>query len=219
MATAETGVVEAGPATETTDIDFQELQVISTDELQALRGGFEFAGLQFDFGANLRTFVDGRLALETIIKYTETGVLTQHLPASPTNTPGRTAPAPTVAGTGSPATTSPPATGNAAGGGTQGSVQVLGAGQGPSPADLYLPNIDLSAMKDATGVLINDRKGAVLALHEATRDRITSMVVNQATGRDIRQEVDINVTIQNFRQFQDALRGAILSGRIGSTQR
>jgi hypothetical protein len=195
------------------DVGFHELAVVSDDELQSLRGGFEFAGLTFNFGANLRTFVDGILALETIINYTANGVVARHLPASATNTPGQTTtPAPSVVETGSSAP------GDAAGG-IAGSVQVLGGDQGPSPAELYLPNVDLSGLKDATGVLIDDRRGAILALHEATRDRITSMVVNQATGRDIRQEVDISVTIQNFRQFQDAMRGAILSGRIGSTQR
>lgn len=198
MSTAAANAAGVEPVTAMGAAGFDDLPAISADELKELRGGFEFAGLKFDFAAYLRTFVDGRLALETLIKYTDVGTLQQHqlLPAQ--NTGGIPPP-------------------NAGTSGAEETVQVLGAGQGPSPAQLNLPGVDLSGLKDAAGILINDRTGAILALHEATRDRITSLVVNQATGRDIRQELNIDVTVENFRQFQETLRGTILNNKIGTT--
>lgn len=192
------------------DEDFAGLPALTADELQALRGGFEIAGLKFDFAAELRTFVDGRLALETLVTYTKTGTATQHRPLPlPEAVTGITA-------TGSPLeSTADTAAANPADPET--SVQLLGPGQSRTPAQLTLPGVDLSGLKDATGILINDRKGAILALHEATRERITSMVVNQASGRDIRQELNVSVTVQNFQQFRDSLRSTLLNGRLSNT--
>lgn len=201
-------VLPAAPA----DDVFRDLPALSVDELQTLRGGFEFAGLKFDFAAQLRTFVDGRLALETLITYTDTGMVAQHQPALSPGTATPPSPATPPAGAEQPATsvTAP---------GVTESVQLLGPEQDQAPAQLNLPGIDLSGLKDATGILINDRKGAILALHEATRERITSMVVNQATGRDIRQQLDVSVTVENYRQFRDSLRSTLLNSRLNAAPR
>lgn len=180
-----------------TTADFDDLTALTADELQEMRGGFEYAGMKFDFAAQLRTYVDGRLALETLITYSGNDTAAQHR----LQTSAPTAPT-------SPAGSSPTYNGN---------VQLLGSGQDQSPAQVNLPGIDLAGLKEAAGILINDRKGATLALHEATRERITSMVINQASGRDIHQEMNINVTVQNFQQFRDALRSSILNSRLNAT--
>lgn len=206
MLTLLTGVTTAGPLPTSRTDSFEDLPALTAEELQALRGGFEFAGLKFDFGAELRTFVDGRLALETLITYTQGNPVTEH----------RSLPLPSTA---TAATGAPGAAGSAAAPGAEASVQLLGPDQAQTPAQLTLPGVDLSGLKEAAGILINDRKGATLALHEATRDRITSMVVNQATGRDIRQELNVNVTVRNFDQFRDSLRSTILNGRLNAVSR
>jgi hypothetical protein len=174
-----------------------DMTALTAGELQEMRGGFEYAGMIFDFAAQLRTYVDGRLALETLITYSGNGTAAQHrlqtsTPAAPTNTAG----------------SSPAYNGN---------VQLLGPGQDQTPAQVNLPGIDLAGLKEAAGILINDRKGATLALHEATRERITSMVINQASGRDIRQEMNISVTVENFQQFRDTLRSSVLNSRLNAT--
>lgn len=204
------------PSTPGDDV-FHDLPALATDELQALRGGFEFAGLKFDFAAQLRTFVDGRLALETLITYTDSGMASQQQPTLSPGIATQPSAATPPAGAGQPAET-PPATSVTAPGITE-SVQLLGPEQDQTPAQLNLPGIDLAGLKDATGILINDRKGAILALHEATRERITSTVVNQADGRDIRQQLDISVTVGNYQQFRDSLRSSILNGRLTAVPR
>jgi len=204
------------PAVPADDV-FHELPTLAADELQALRGGFEFAGLKFDFAAQLRTFVDGRLALETLITYTDSGMVSQQQPALAPGTATQPAAATPPAGAGQPGT--PPPTASVTTPGVAESVQLLGPEQDQTPAQLNLPGIDLAGLKDATGILINDRKGAILALHEATRERITSTVVNRADGRDIRQQLDISVTVGNYQQFRDSLRSSILNGRLTAVPR
>lgn len=203
------------PSTPGDDV-FHDLPALAADELQTLRGGFEFAGLKFDFAAQLRTFVDGRLVLETFITYANSGMVSQHQPVLSPGTPTQPLSATPPAVTGQPATS--PATSVTAPDVAE-SVQLLGPGQDQTPAELGLPGIDLAGLRDAAGVLINDREGAILALHEATRERITSTVVNQADGRDIRQQLDISVTVENYQQFRDSLRSSILNGRLTAVPR
>jgi hypothetical protein len=52
---------------------------VSNDELAGMRGGFfTAAGAQFDFGASIRTMVNGQLALQTVLQWTPAGsVVTQ----------------------------------------------------------------------------------------------------------------------------------------------
>ncbi|HKJ10517.1 MAG TPA: hypothetical protein VKA76_15630 [Gammaproteobacteria bacterium] len=44
---------------------FAGLQVASEQELAERRGGFDFAGMTFKFGARVRTVIDGQLALQS----------------------------------------------------------------------------------------------------------------------------------------------------------
>ncbi|MEJ2685844.1 MAG: hypothetical protein P8124_01305 [Gammaproteobacteria bacterium] len=44
---------------------FAGLQVASEQELAERRGGFDFAGMTFKFGAQVRTVIDGQLALQS----------------------------------------------------------------------------------------------------------------------------------------------------------
>lgn len=203
--------ITATPARASTPGGFDGLPAVSAEELQAMRGGFEFAGLEFEFGARLRTFVDGRLALESLIRYADAGVLTEHTTVDLTNTsvPSPRGAEPTDNGASASGTDT----------GTGGSIQALGGGRGLTPAQLDLPGIDLSGLKDATGILINDRSGAIVALHEATRERITSLVLNQANGRELRQELNVDVTVRNFEQLRDSIRSIVFNSRQNAGRR
>jgi hypothetical protein len=54
-------------------------QLLQESELADLRGGYLSAGgIVFDFGAVVRTYVDGRMALESRLTWTEAGALTSH---------------------------------------------------------------------------------------------------------------------------------------------
>lgn len=215
MIAAGSGTTVAEPLPTAADDDFPNLPALAAEELRTLRGGFEFAGLKFDFAAQLRTYVDGRLALETLISYTGSGAVTQHRPMPQPDIPAQ----PVPSSTSSPSSAPPAPPTQTAAPNAGGSVQLLGPDQDRTPAQVNLPGIDLSGLKNAAGILINDRKGAILALHEATRERITSMVVNQATGRDIRQELNVDVTVRNFQQFRDTMRDTLLNNRLSATQR
>ena len=55
-------------------------RLVSNDELSQMRGGFfTAAGAQFDFGASVQTLVNGKLALQTNVQWTQAGAVTQQL--------------------------------------------------------------------------------------------------------------------------------------------
>lgn len=54
----------------------QELPIVSDDELARNRGGFVWQGVSINLGAEMRTFIDGALVLQTNISWTSTGATT-----------------------------------------------------------------------------------------------------------------------------------------------
>lgn len=48
---------------------------MSPADLQAMRGGYEAGGLQLDFGAVVKTYVDGELALQSRLTWTPQGAV------------------------------------------------------------------------------------------------------------------------------------------------
>jgi hypothetical protein len=56
---------------------FDDAEVVDASEMEDMRGGFIVAdGITIDFGAVVRTYVDGALALETQLTWTPEGPLT-----------------------------------------------------------------------------------------------------------------------------------------------
>lgn len=85
------------------------------------------------------------------------------------------------------------------------------SGQGaPLPAGL-------AGLAGQGGVVIEDPSGITAALHRVTREQILGVVVTSASDQQIRQEIDVDVTVANFGQFQNAARDALLSGRLLET--
>jgi hypothetical protein len=176
--------------------------VLSADELEAMRGGFRFAGLNFEFGANIRSFIDNQLVLESIVTITSDGAIQHQITTLPDTMPGLAI---------------PPQTTNS---GAQGTGAVLPVSGQPSAASsVAAPStVDLTGLGNALGVSVNDHKGFTAALHEATRQRITSTLVNTANDRKLRQEMEIRINVENFRQFQDTARQNLLNARIGASR-
>lgn len=50
--------------------------LVSDEDLDRLRGGFRFSGLDINFGADIRTYVNGDLMLHTVLNWTDDGAET-----------------------------------------------------------------------------------------------------------------------------------------------
>lgn len=213
---------------------FAACEILAHEELAARRGGFEFAGLKFEFGANIRSYFDNRLVLESMINFTSDGATRQQITELPSSvvlsgvTPPASSPAPSTSATATPqvqlqtpaavtsneaaaAVAAPPAHPSALAATTPASVQ-SNAVAAQTPA-----TVDLSGLRDAVGVSVNDYKGYTAALHQVTRERITGLIINTASGRDLRQELEVRVDVANFRQFQQSARQNLINSRLGAT--
>lgn len=84
------------------------------------------------------------------------------------------------------------------------SATQVGPGTGLSVTDVTPSGIELSGLANFSGVTLNDTKGFTAALHNITRNAIVSGVVSNASGRDIQQQINIDVRLNNI----GALRAA-----------
>lgn len=57
--------------------EFDGVEVVSDAELSELRGGFNFRDLAITLGADIRTFVNGELALHTVVNWTPHGATSE----------------------------------------------------------------------------------------------------------------------------------------------
>lgn len=148
---------------------------IDDAELADLRGGFLVAaGVTLDFGAVVRTYVDGRLALESRLTWTETGAVT---------------------------------------GQTLGSVP--GAIDLAAALDQALAGgLDIDALRGGQGILLSDADGAT-ALVQNLQGGVQNLIVNNADGRDLRQEIEITLTLPDLDTMQRDYSVERLGAAIG----
>lgn len=163
--------------------DFAGLETVSLTEMSDIRGGFNVGGLEMAIGANIRTFVDGALVLESVARVTPSGLASQQVSS----------------------TASPPGGGVTFNFGRETDVAL----QEVAPS-----NVDLGALASDNGVAINDSNGFSAALHRITQNQILGVIVNTADGRSLRQELNIEITVQNFGSFQQSVRNALMNGRL-----
>jgi hypothetical protein len=68
-------IAGAAPAFAASD-ELDDLEPVSDAELAQQRGGFAIAGMEVSLGAEIRTFLDNQLVLQTNVSWTPTGVVT-----------------------------------------------------------------------------------------------------------------------------------------------
>ncbi len=185
---------------------FSGVDVIAMDELGAMRGGLELAGLNIDVGAVVRTIVDGQLALESHISLATASEIAAAIGADPRfgiNPAPLVTAATNNAGQAEGIANSPAA--NAAAPTTANNVSM----------PIQSANGAATTQANRSNVVINDAKGLTQIIHDVTRNRVVSAIVNQADGRTIRQEMDINITVSNFREIQRAAAQQRVSRALG----
>ncbi|WP_114817320.1 hypothetical protein [Brevundimonas bullata] len=142
-------------------------------ELADMRGGYLTAGgVVFDFGAIVRTYVDGALALETRLTWTPTGPITEQVTG---DLPGWTTLIP----------------------GQFGGLDLTGLPAG------------------ANGLVLTDENGSTALVHNVLNGQLQNMVLNAANGRDIRQDMQVMLTLPNFEAMQRDYSLDRLGAQIG----
>jgi hypothetical protein len=85
---------------------------------------------------------------------------------------------------------------------------------GTQLATLTNGKVDPTSLKGAQGFTVNDVPGLTAALSNITLQHADNVVLNTTPGVDIRQLVNMQLTIQNFGQINSALHASMLAGRI-----
>jgi len=71
--------------------------------------------------------------------------------------------------------------------------------------------LGLESLGEAGGVVIADAEGVTALVHNVTDGALQNIIVNTAAGRDLRQEIDLTLTLPGFEAVQETL----LLERIG----
>ncbi len=71
--------------------------------------------------------------------------------------------------------------------------------------------LGIEGLEDAGGVVILDSDGVTALMHNITDGALQNIIVNNANGRNLRQEVDVTLTLPNF----EAMQGMFDIQRLG----
>lgn len=86
-------------------------------------------------------------------------------------------------------------------------VTLVGDGTGQTLVALTPAGINLAGMKDFSGLVLNDSKGFTSVLHNVTQNSIVGSVVSDASNRDIQQQLNVGIQINNLPALQAAKQG------------
>lgn len=166
------------------------LEQIPSDELAEMRGGFSVAGVDFSFGAVIRTVVDGTTVLETQFTATPDGLTA--VQTGPATAPGYVLP-------GQPGAT----------------VTVInGTGEPISlPSQI---NLNPSVFDEAQGIVINSPTGVTAGLSQFNTTQILNGVLSTASNQNLAQQIEINIALSNFTDFQAQIMTGQAAARIAS---
>ena len=98
--------------------------------------------------------------------------------------------------------------------GIPGSTIISSDGSGPTLQDVTPAGVNLDGLEGSQGIVVNDARGFTAALQIIQNDRVLSTVFNRASGRRIRHDVHVDITIRNFQQLQRTARNGRLIQRI-----
>jgi len=148
---------------------------LSDDELADMRGGYMTAGgVTFDFGAVVRTYVGGALAMETRLTWTPTGPVTEQVS-----------------------------------GGLPGWIPLADGGA------IQAGGLNLTGLSPgSTGMILTDADGTTALIHNVLNGHLQNMVFNAADNRDIRQDMQLMLTLPNFEAMQRDYSIARLGSQI-----
>lgn len=149
------------------------VEVMSLEEMDEHRGGFEVAGIDINFGATVTTLVNGVPALTTTLTWTDVGAIVDE------------------------------------------SIGELGQDiHNMTPEQLAALGLD--GLANPNGVVIEDEAGVTALVHNISEGALQNIIVNNATGRDLTQEVDVTLTLPGFEFIQDALVVESLGIQLGA---
>lgn len=171
---------------------------VDESEMAAMRGGLRLGSLDIDFGVNLRTLVDG-IQYETSYRMTDTG---NFVPVSETITRNLLAPSGLAE----------------QGDATTKSVEPIKLGSGSNEIPVLEAagsKLDLPGLSESKGILFTDENGSnIVALHQITRNKILSVLISDATSHTIENDVDIDITVNNYREVRDQIKASLRKGII-----
>ena len=174
---AETGDIEFGA--------FEGIEVLETAELAQTRGAFIDAfGVLVEFGAEIRTIIQGTPVFQTNLNMTGSGEFERSLVFLPD-------PSVDLVGSGVTSVTTPDGV----------PVQLVGE-IGASLAGTVPSNVDLSGLGGTSGFVIEDATGFTAVLHGVSVGRLVNTIANTGSGRDIVQEMDVRITLHNMDNFR-----------------
>ncbi len=180
------GLVPSQSYASVADNPFAGLSAVSDHQLAHSRGGFMVAGVNVNFGAVVKTVVNGSVVLETQLTATNGGVVAvQSGPAMTSSTPIP----------GSP----------------QLNVQVLGAAK--AGAGTLVPGQNAANVLTA-GVIITGPGGTSEAVSSFEPSSIVNAVTSNASNQAITQQVEINVTLSDFSALQSQIQFSQLGTNI-----
>jgi len=192
---------------------------VSDSELADMRAGFFTAGgAQFDFGASIKTMVNGEMALQTNLQWTQAGAVTRqltglgHAIASQVSTQV----ASNLASAGIPAASSVSAAVATAANAASDAVQTPSAPQTadtPPAAPSSAPP-DSGAAPAVAGVEVPGVGGSTQVLANLSPNQIQNIILNTASGQSITQDTNITFTIYNFQAWQQQLAARAVSARL-----
>ena len=68
-----------------------------------------------------------------------------------------------------------------------------------------LADLGLDGLENAGGVVIDDETGVTALVHNVTEGSLQNIIINNATGRDLAQDIDVTLTLPGFELIQNAL--------------
>ena len=165
------------------------IEVLAADDIDDMRGGFIDAfGILVEFGAEIRTIIDGTPVFQTNLVMNQSGGFDRTLVFIPD---------PTVDLAGSGVSSVLTSTG----------VEVQLVGEiGSNLSDVLPSDVDLSGLDGTSGFVIQDGTGVTAILHDVEVGRLVNTIANTGSGRDVVQEMDVTVTLHNMGNFSDNAR-------------
>ncbi|MDN3516979.1 hypothetical protein QWY84_05065 [Aquisalimonas lutea] len=185
------GAVPAGAAMITAD-------PLPDQVLAGLRGGLEVGGLRMDLAANLRTYIDNRLALETTARLER--YADRHRWVEQRMTVH-----------GITAADAEPASGDAvAASASSGTPPVSGAG--PVVATKTVRGDVVQVELPVAG---SNGVGTTRISHRIGPEQVFGTVANTANGRSVQQIMDMELRVLNFRSYSEQIHNALRARQMG----